>query len=219
MFHTSSPFHSLPAFLQYVHLIHPIPPHHLGASPVLWCIWKLRQSPHTSTPFGSFASPLVHMEASLHLRCITITYGVKVYWHQRCKKEGLANVHLYTFTPLHLYTFGVSGERSGMGCIRCNPNGVAWHGEDDCQYTKGVKKLAVGAKSGGQFSDATPQSAKRQPHPACLHLWCIGNFVLAVLYHKEEKTGGCAPLHRRCIRCNPNGVAEELMRCTWCGTK
>ena len=63
-------------------------------------------TPHTSTPFGlhlrcTFASPLVHMEAS------PITYGVKVYWHQRCKKEGLANVHR-----------------------RCNPNGVAWHGED-----------------------------------------------------------------------------------------
>ena len=60
--------------------------------------------------------------------------------------------------PLHLrfpsvyqVSEAVWGERSVMGC---NPNGVAWHGEDDCQYTKGVKKLAVGAKSGGQFFDA-----------------------------------------------------------------
>ena len=56
-------------------------------------------TPHTSTPFGSFASPLVHLEGS------PITYGVKVYWHQRCKKEGLANVHLlathHHFIPLH----------------------------------------------------------------------------------------------------------------------
>ena len=35
--------------------------------------------------------------------------------------------------------------------------------------------------------------------------------ITVSLHLIHRRTGGCAPLHRRCIRCNPNGEEESVM--------
>ena len=101
--------------------------------------------------------------------------------------KGTAGVKVYQVSDMHLRC-------KGMGC---NPNGVAWHGEDDCQYTKGVKKLAVGAKSGGQFSDATPPVREAATTPSLFTPLVYWQFCIT------KKKIGVAP--KRC-----GGVKHNL---------
>ena len=109
---TSTPFESFASPL--VHLeaspIHFFAPHHFKCSvaakkmsEAVWAWADEMHTPPTSTPFESFASPLVHMEASpIHLV------------HRRTGGRAPPHVSL----PLHLIhrrCKGVSGERSAMG--------------------------------------------------------------------------------------------------------
>ena len=115
-------------------------------------------------------------------------------------------------------TVGIPGERSGMGPFRCTHRRCkkealrttvppplctagAFHHLGCTLYTYGVK-----VHISHSFL-CTPGSFR------CKGCTLIKMHLL--LYSRSEfdskrKNGECAPLHRRCIRCNPNGEAVEV---------